>query len=697
MAGSDADIEDLISLQEQMEFENFQEPPNSPPVTQANVQPQANQDLVSSIFTLQPPTTPILDATKSLLADPAVDISNQVLGECVRELDARWVRYQRTNSKWAFVCIYRLFGLEPDNAEVDLKAVATMERSTRDTCLQLYHRLKTQGVIDTDDPTDTTGNQLAQVVQLIGQCASMITANHHRSAATVTNFNASNIMRGWKMQVGTQLAGSEEDVAALTAGQRLILNVLEKAFKKNLRKHHGSMFEQVLTRGDGHEYRTHAWKEYCSIKDFVYMCANKHEEWDTWCDLTSAMKNPDFVTDYITNATDDFELRSLDADRHIFSFNNGVYDAYNDMMYAYHDGIPDHFVASKYFDTSMPVTCPHGTGFRDVQTPVLDGILIHQKFNLETCDCCDGPHVPAKYRGDPEAPGFNVIDWIYVFMGRMIYAIGEFDTWQTLMFMKGKAGTGKSTLGKVISYLYNPVDVAVLSNNIETKFGLSGIYEALIYLCYEVKKDFRLDQGEMQSMISGEPISIAIKNQDPKSITWMSHGFFMGNEIPRWVDNSGSISRRIVLALFDTFVTDGDPGLFEKLQAEMGNIIVKINRAYRECSAAYGCSDIWSVIHPYFDRMSETQVEASTSYAKAYLVYLKYEDNGRTYTFTPGGRVSLNRFKNKMELWVLENFGVKTVNFMKEKENLTSGRSKLRIDDNDIVGLSEADQEAEAL
>jgi hypothetical protein len=235
--------------------------------------------------------------------------------------------------------------------------------------------------------------------------------------------------------------------------------------------------------------------------------------------------------------------------------------------------------------------------------------------------------------------------------------------------------------------------VAVLSNNIETKFGLSGIYEALIYLCYEVKKDFQLDQGEMQSMISGEPISIAIKNQDPKSITWGSHGFFMGNELPRWVDNSGSISRRIVLALFGQRVTDGDPKLFEKLQAEMGNIIVKINRAYRECAAAYGCSDIWSVIHPYFDRMSETEVEAGTSFAKAYLVYLKYEDNGRTYTFTPGGRVSLNRFKNKMELWVLENFGVKTVNFMKEKENLTSGRSKLRIDDSDIVGLSETEQE----
>jgi hypothetical protein len=492
-------------------------------------------------------------------------------------------------------------------------------------------------------------------------------------------------MRAWKMEVGTQLAGNEEDVAALTPGQRLILKVLEKAFKKNLRKHHGYMFEQVLTIGeDNHEYRTHAWKVHCSIKDFVYTCANKHEDWDTWKDLTAAMKNPDFVTDYITNSTDDFELHSLDSDRHIFSFNNGVYNAYSDTMYTYQEGIPDHFVAAKFFDVPMPSAFGHGTSFRDIPTPVLDSILDHQGFGTE-------PHIPPKYANDPEAPGFSVTDWIYAFMGRMIYGIGEFDTWQALMFMKGRAGTGKSTLGKVISYLYNAVDVAVLSNNIEQKFGLSGIYEALIYLCYEVKKDFRLDQGEMQSMISGEPISIAIKNHDPKSITWGSHGFFMGNEFPRWVDNSGSIGRRIIVALFDTVVTDGDPKLFDKLQDEMGSIIVKINRAYRECSAVYGCEDIWNVIHPYFEEMRKKELEASTSYVLGYLVYLEYSDDG-PYVFDPEGRVPSTRFKNHFFEWASDNLGANNLSWMKEKLNLNRG--SVSLDGNELVGLRAREEEA---
>ena len=671
MGDFDADEQMSLLLQEQMELEGHPSPQGS--------SSSASLGSLGSMFSGMPPPTPTLDARASELSDPGVEISNQVLSECVNELAARWVQYQRINSKWAFICVYRLFGVEPEDVEVDLKMVGDVEKTTRDTCLKLYHRMKSQGAIDADDATDATGNRLAQVVQLIGQSAGMITANHHRSAATVTNFNAANIMRAWKMQVGPQLAGNEEEIAALTAGQRLILNVLEKAFNKNLRKHHGYLFEQVLTKGeDGHEYRTHAWTVHCSIKDFVYNCANKHEDWATWCDLTASMKNPDFVTDYITHSTDDFELRSLDPNRHIFSFTNGVYNAYDDTMYTYQTGIPDHIVAAKFFDVPMPAGFGHGTSFRDIQTPVLDGILHYQGFGTET-------YIPPKYANDPEAPGFSVTDWIYAFMGRMIYGIGEFDTWQTLMFMKGKAGTGKSTLGKVISYLYNAVDVAVLSNNIETKFGLSGIYEALIYLCYEVKKDFRLDQGEMQSMISGEPISIAIKNQDPKSITWGSHGFFMGNEFPRWVDNSGSIGRRIVVALFDTVVTDGDPKLFEKLQGEMGNIIVKINRAYRECSAAYGGDDIWSVIHPYFEKMRETQLEAATSYASAYLVYLKYEDGGKTYTFEAGARSPSTRFKNHLGEWLSDNLGVGKMDWLKEKESLC--RADLYLDGNDIVGL----------
>jgi hypothetical protein len=320
--------------------------------------------------------------------------------------------------------------------------------------------------------------------------------------------------------------------------------------------------------------------------------------------------------------------------------------------------------------------------FRDIPTPALSGILAHQKLSTE-------PATPSKYINSNlgDAAKFSVTDWIYVFMGRMIYEIGEHDTWQAIMFLKGKAGTGKSTLGKVLSFLYNPLDVGVLSNNIEAKFGLSGLVDKLIYICFEVKRDFKLDQGEMQSMITGEPIGIATKQKDPRSVIWKIHGMLMGNEFPAWTNNSGSIGRRIITVLFDEVVTEGDPRLFDKLQAEMGNIIVKINRAYRECASLYGGDDIWNLLPPYFWEMREKQLEVSTNPINAFLVYLKYDDNGRTFVFDREGTVPTQAFKVRAMEWMAENLGAKGVNWKRDVEGLL-GKFKIRQEGEEMHGIS---------
>jgi phage/plasmid-associated DNA primase len=101
-------------------------------------------------------------------------------------------------------------------------------------------------------------------------------------------------------------------------------------------------------------------------------------------------------------------------------------------------------------------------------------------------------------------------------------------------------------------------------------------------------------------MVSGEQMAIPKKFETATSVAWKTHGMFMGNEIASWCDNSGSMSRRIILGLFNEIVTDGNPKLFAELQAEMGHILLKCNRAYREAAAAFGSLDVWNVLPPYF-------------------------------------------------------------------------------------------------
>ena len=634
-----------------------------------------------------PYTPPAFDDERTNLLNMSVEVPNDLCVRIVNELHNRWVLYTRKYVQHQVECARAL--MNPDGGACDPEQVRATDSQTRTICVALHERMAKLRLIDPENESDLLGRKLTAVIHVVGRVASAVLASHHLAGASALDFSAASpaALNMFRLRMGVEVAGGADEVANLTGCQRVILTVLERAFNKNLRKYKGYMFEQVLVGEGAGVYHTHAWQALCSIKEFVYKCSDKHTDWEMWKALTAGGKNADMVVDYIVNSTSDMELPALKPNRHVFSFKNGVYDALGDEMYVYGSGsgVPETFVASKFFDVAMPVgfedTPDHPCDFRDIPTPVLDGILTYQGLSNE-------PWVPPKYRNrDRPYPGYSVIDWVYVFMGRMIYEIGEYDTWQSLMFLKGKAGTGKSTLGKIMSHLYDRVDVGVLSNNIERKFGLSGLVDKLIYICYEVKKDFQLDQGEMQSMISGEPIAIATKNKDPRSETWKTHGFFMGNEFPAWTNNSGSIGRRIVTVLFNTVVTDGDPRMYDKLQEEMGHIIVKINRAYRECAATYGGSDIATVMPPYFEETRERELEANTSPLSAFLVHIKYDDEGSTMVFDPAGTVPYTHFKECFMVWVQDNLGSKARVSLTPDDLFPLHRHGLRKDGGVVRGL----------
>ena len=635
-----------------------------------------------------PPGTPTVTTWESSFTDVGVEIEDAILHTCLDELAERWIAYQTTHGRWGIVCAYRLFELDPDTAVCDVDEVGVVEQNTKDVCIRLYNRMERAKLIARDEPDDPNGKRLIRILHLVASSAAVIVANHTRFEHSMANHletGNSNCIHAWEARVGVRLAGDDDAINLLTTGQRLILHVLEKAFLRNLRKYQGNLYRQVLTPCPGGHgmNRTHAWEMYSEILPYIYDSVNKHRDWTIWCDLTSSRTNPMHVEAYIANSND-FELKTLDPKRWIFSFTNGVYNAQLDQMYTYEQGIPTQYVAAKFFNVAMPVEYLDEPDFRDIPTPALDGILSHQQFSTE-------PYVPPRFRdAEDDYDGYSVRDWIYVFMGRMIYAIGEHDTWQALMFLKGKAGTGKSTLGKVLSNLYDAVDVGVLSNNIEHKFGLSAIADKLIYICYEVKKDFGLDQGEMQSMISGEPISISTKNKTAKSISWNSHGFFMGNEFPNWSNNSGSIGRRIITALFDHVVTESNPKLFDELQEEMGRIIVKINRAYRQCASMYGGEDIWKLLPPYFEETRERELEAHTHALSAFMVYLRYDDHGRTLQFSPEGSMPFVRFRTLASDFINENTSTRKINWNAEFYSTVFPRYGLNVDDGTLLGICEA-------
>ena len=220
---------------------------------------------------------------------------------------------------------------------------------------------------------------------------------------------------------------------------------------------------------------------------------------------------------------------------------------------------------------------------------------------------------------DSQELDHDVCCWVYAFLGRMLYALGEKDRWQIAPFVKGVAGSGKSTLGQLVKLFYDPSDVGILSNNIQKQFGLWDLYEKLVCLCFEVKHDFRLDQAELQSIISAEELCIARKCRDSVTVRWKTPLMLMGNEgSAAWGDSSGSISRRLATIKFDHRPTAIDPDLPLKIKAELPRILLKVNMAYLSAVAVYGRRDIWDAMPAYF-RQTQSAMKESTNPMVSYL------------------------------------------------------------------------------
>lgn len=209
--------------------------------------------------------------------------------------------------------------------------------------------------------------------------------------------------------------------------------------------------------------------------------------------------------------------------------------------------------------------------------------------------------------------------WLLVMLCRLFFPT-SYDAWQIVLFVKGIAGSGKSTLAQIIRSFYPPEKISTLTSNIENKFGLSGVYKGLICICSEVREDFGLDQGDWQSATSGEEVQIAEKGKTAFPWKWEAPFFFLGNELPNYRNNSGSVDRRFFMIEFRHRVKDSDPKLFEKFASNVDRFMRKGVTHYHEVLHKHGNKDIWApgVLGPQIHAWRDA-VKKSTDALHAFL------------------------------------------------------------------------------
>lgn len=170
-------------------------------------------------------------------------------------------------------------------------------------------------------------------------------------------------------------------------------------------------------------------------------------------------------------------------------------------------------------------------------------------------------------------------------------------------------------LENIVKLLYEDVDVGILSNNMEKKFGLSALIGKKIFVGLEIKGNLSLEQAEFQSMISGESVQVNTKFKQAHSERFKVPGMVAGNEVPQYTDNSGSITRRIAVFPFNYKVSTqkGDSKLGYKIQKEIAYIIQACNKGYLDAIDRYGSSGIWEILPESFKEAKELMAEDTNS------------------------------------------------------------------------------------
>lgn len=166
---------------------------------------------------------------------------------------------------------------------------------------------------------------------------------------------------------------------------------------------------------------------------------------------------------------------------------------------------------------------------------------------------------------------------------------------------------------KIVKQFYESNDVGVLSNNIEKKFGLAALKDKFLFIGPEIKGNLALEQTEFQSIITGEDVQIAEKHKNAYNVVWYVPGILAGNEVPSYTDNSGSVSRRLLIFKFNRKVEKGDHRLGKKLLKEIPYIIQACNRGFQETINTHGELDIWNIVPQYFKETKEDMAANSNS------------------------------------------------------------------------------------
>jgi hypothetical protein len=378
----------------------------------------------------------------------------------------------------------------------------------------------------------------------------------------------------------------------------------------------------------GAQLHSRYWEPVCTIREFLYSTVQMDIDPVAWNNMLARGSIVKDTIEYLMNCCDS-QFEPIEREMRVWSFSNGVYDGSTDTGYTYNalTGLPsramavdspnagtwtseasDTYPASRVACLFIPFTFP------------IDWAVRNDEVAFEDIGNCDHwQHIPT--------PSFDMIpkkqrmsakvtQWLWVFRGRVFYEMRERENWQVMPLLRGAGGTGKTTYTQNIKRTHPHNKVPTMSSNAEKQFGLGMLRHGWSFIIPELRTDnFNVCEGEMLQIISGDPVSLAIKFGDAEQLeNWKLHGTAAANAPLQFVDSHGAWARRIVEFEFPHILNKDEvkTTLDDDLEKELPFIILKANRAYRSATKQYRGQGIWNVLPDEFGE-SKKKLESRTN------------------------------------------------------------------------------------
>lgn len=366
---------------------------------------------------------------------------------------------------------------------------------------------------------------------------------------------------------------------------QLLLFYWEKGMQAGLKRLNGALYKPKVNSDGIYMF---AYEYSCDISEYVYKALEPYQENRGYFEIFLKKGTAKQMESLIQNMETVF-MPTLRRNGMVHSFQNGIYVINEDKFYNFQPKEneldvselkdPTDYVAVKFHNQIFDNTgmmqemfenedveqgLSHQTLAGLITLQHVEKILLDQDFTVEE------------------------IDFIFALMGRMLYPVGQVDNWSVFPYFLGIAGTGKSTLLRLVASFFEQHDVAYINNAGQKTFALDGIYGKKLFLCLDVDESFTLDQATFQSMVTGEEVSVVRKNKQPKVVKWDAPGGMAGNNLPGWTDNGGSLYRRLIIINYCNQVKAMDPKLFDKCMSQKDRFLKRINCAYLSHVQRYG-------------------------------------------------------------------------------------------------------------